>query len=152
MPLALRAEDQVWDSSRLPGPEWAGEMLDAFPPIRRSWRVPPRWPLFFSPPPSYAPRPHGQRGPWKAGDQTWKPNRLPRAKWAGEMPTRPPLILRSWGFPRHHLSPLSRSSLPPTPLGPARPEGALENRGPGPGAQQASRGLSGWGKRLPHLP
>ena len=53
----------------------------------------------------------GGRGPRKAGDQTWKPNRLPRTKWAGETPVAPP-----------HL-PCLFLPLPPMPLGPMWPGG-----------------------------
>ena len=57
------------------------------------------------------------------------------------------------GFPVH-CPPLLLfyPSLPTTPLGPMRPEGAPEGRGPGSGAQQASRGPSEQGRCPPCLP
>ena len=70
-----------------------------------------------------------------------KPRRLPGAERVGETPAAPPLILRS--LPVHLSS--SPPSLPLTPLGPMRPRRSSEGGGPGQGALQASRALTGWG-------
>ena len=143
----LRSEDQVQDPSRLTGPKWAGEILGPFTPILWSQRAPPLWPLFFSPPPtpSDAQGATWPVGAWKVGDQTQKPNRIARAEWVGETPAAPPLIFQSRRAPP--CLPLLLFPAPPSlpPIGPMRLEGALENGGPGPGAQQASQGWVGRG-------
>ena len=55
------------------------------------------------------------------------------------MPASLPLILQSQRAPPICLSSSYPSSLPPTSLGPLQLEGAPENWGPGPRAQQASQ-------------
>ena len=61
-----RAEDQVQDPSRLPGPKCVGGNARCVPLILQSQRVSPHWPLFF--PTSCAPRTHAAReGPRRQG-------------------------------------------------------------------------------------
>ena len=134
-----RVEDQVRDPSRLPRPKWAGEMLVAFPLILEG-----PFPLAsLLLPAHHAPRTHvGRRGPGMQGPDQ-KPNRLPGAQVCGETPAVLPLILRSWRAPLSTSRPLSPCFLHPTPLGPTRPEGASEGRGPGSGVQQAPWSPSG---------
>ena len=140
-------EDQAWDPSRLPGPEWAGEMLGTFPPILHSWRVPclpPLLPLHHLLPCPYDSR--GQRAPWKVEDQAGEPSRLPGAcLGGGNASCIPSLILRSLRVPPH-LPLLFFPPVSPTPPGSTWPEGAPEGRGPGLGPQQASQGPIGQGK------
>ena len=77
------------------------------------------------------------------------PQQAPRARVgrgnARHIPPDPPFL-------EGPLSSSSPSSAPlaPMPLRLTRSEGALEGRGPGRGAQQASRGLPRWGKRKLH--
>ena len=79
------------------------------------------------------------------GYPAWEPSRLSGAKWAGETPAGPPLILWSWRDPPIICLP---SSLPPMPLGTMRLEGILENGGPGLGAQQSSQAWKSGGNTL----
>lgn len=72
-------------------------------------------PLFLLPPPSLLCPwdSHGLRGPQKAGNQTWKPNKPPSAELVGEMPLALPLIPRP-KIPRHIHPSSSSPILPPT--------------------------------------
>ena len=74
-------------------------------------------------------------------DQVWEPSRLPGPKWGGKcyMCSRNPLIPEG---PSPFTSSLLLCSLPPMPLGPTWPEGALEGWGTGLEAQQACWGPS----------
>ena len=89
--------------------------------------------------------------PWKLEDRVQDLSKFPGSEWAGEMLDAFLLILHSWRVPPpwplfFHLS------IPPMPLGPMRPEGAPESRGPDLEAQKASLGPIGWDKHLLHLP
>ena len=109
---AWRSEDQVQDCSRLTGPQWAGEIPCVSPLILRSWRdPPPHPPLLYCP--CLPPTPLGPtlRGVGLGGQE---PSRLPEARWVGETPAVPLLILRSWRVPSPSVCLFSSSILPPS--------------------------------------
>ena len=114
-----RAEGQVWDPSRLSGPEWAGEMLGAFSPPTNPLILEGPYPLasLLPPPPSYAPRTSvAWRWPWRAEDPAREPSRLPGANWAGQtLGTLPP--------PQHPSLCRSLQAWAPLPS-PSHPSGA----------------------------
>ena len=81
-----RAGDPAWEPSRLPGPEWAGQMPSAAPLLLlRSWRAPPAC-LSCSPPASFL-CPQDQCGLERAYEGTGPGPRAGQtslADWAGE--------------------------------------------------------------------
>ena len=134
----LGAQQASW------GPSGWGEM-PALPPLIPEG--PSCLPLLFFP--CLLPMPLGPTWPGGGlggrGTQPEIPAGFPGPSGWGECPPRSPdpLVLEGPSLPSSSSSPLL---LPCQSLGPTRPEGAPENGGPGLGAQQASWGLSGWGK------
>ena len=89
--------------------------------------------------------------PWRAEDQVQDLSRLTGPEWEGEMPSLPPLILRSQrALPCPPL--LFSPRLPPMPLRPTRPGGALGGRRTWPRSPAGFPGPDWAGEMLGMLP
>ena len=140
-PWSQRAGDLLWEPSRLPGLEWAGQMPSSPLLLLQSGRAPPPC-LSWSPrPPSYGPKdPRGLEGGLEGRGPAWELSRLLMPKWVGQLPSTPlPLLPEG----PSHLPPVLPLAALLCPQGPTRPGGGFGVQGTGLGAQQAPRARGG---------
>ena len=96
-PWSQRAGDLTWELSRLPGPEWAGQMPSA--PLALLLQGPSRLPLLISPASLLCPQaPTKPGGGFGSQGTSLGAQQAPWPPWAGQSPTVPLSLLLDGPF------------------------------------------------------